>query len=140
MSDHFVELSEIPVMRVRADMKGKGAKGPSEAMWRLESKLPTLKGRKFYGTFKETPDGEEYFACVAKIDSDDPLKMQLETGVIPGGKYARRKVLEWEKVIRDGQLPRIFQEMIKSNDADSTRPSIEYYRSQTELLLYLPVK
>ena len=78
----YVELQEIPVLRVRADMKGKG---PSAAFNLLESKLPTIKGRKFYGTFQPTPDGEEYYACVVRIDSDDPEKMQLETGVIPGG-------------------------------------------------------
>lgn len=139
MIDSFVELSEIPVMRVRADMKGKGSAGPADAMWRLESKLTTLKGRKFYGTFRDTPEGEEYFACVAMIDSDDPIKMQLEAGVIPGGKYARRKVLGWEKVIREGRLSGLFREMIDANDPDFTRPSIEYYRSQIELLLYLPV-
>lgn len=57
MNDTYVELNEIPIMRVKADMKGKG---PSAAMDLLESKLPTLKGRKFYGVFHETPDGEEY--------------------------------------------------------------------------------
>src|SRR5437667_8754145 len=63
METSHVELQEIPVLRVRADMKGKG---PSAAFNRLESKLPTIKGRKFYGTFQPTPDGEEYYACVVR--------------------------------------------------------------------------
>jgi hypothetical protein len=137
MPDTYVELNEIPVMRVRADMKGKG---PPAAFDLLESKLPTLKGRKFYGTFRETPDGEEYFACVAQIETDDPRAMQLETGVIPGGLYARRKIQDWEKIVRAGQLPRLFQEMIQANVFDHTRPSVEFYRSQTELQLLVPVK
>jgi hypothetical protein len=57
MENTYVELQEIPVLRVRADMKGKG---PSAAFDLLESKLLSLKGRKFYGTFQPTPDGEEY--------------------------------------------------------------------------------
>ena len=77
METTYVELQEIPVLRVRADMKGKG---PSAAFNLLESKLPILKGRKFYGTFQFTPDGEDYYACVVRIDTDDPEKMQLETG------------------------------------------------------------
>ena len=56
MESKYVELQEIPVLRVKADMKGKG---PSAAFDLLESKLPSLKGRKFYGTFKFTPEGEE---------------------------------------------------------------------------------
>jgi hypothetical protein len=134
MKDIYVELDEFPVMRVKADMKGKG---PSAAFDLLESKLPTLKGRKFYGSFRATPDGEEYYACVVRTEIDDPVKMQLEPGVIPGGIYARRKILDWEKKIQ--QLPKLFQEMAKAHDVDQSRPSLEFYRSQDELQLFLPV-
>lgn len=125
----------MPVMRVRADMKGKG---PSAAFDLLESKLPTLKGRKFYGTFQFTPDGEEYYACVLRIDSDDPEKMGLETGVIPSGWYARSKLVDWPKNL--SKLPIIFGEMKRTNDVDPSRPSLEFYRSQEEMQLFLPVK
>lgn len=138
MNDTYFELQEFPVLRVKADMKGKG---PSFAMEILESKLPTLKGRKFYGVFRVMPDGEEdYYACVARIESDDPDKMQLETGVIPGGKYARRKIINWERIIRDGQLPRVSQEFAHAHDVDPSRFSIEFYRSQDELQLFVPVR
>jgi len=123
------------VLRVKADMKGKG---PSAAFNLLESKLQTLKGRKFYGTFQFTPDGEEYYACVVRIDSDDPGKMQLETGVIPGGLYVRTKLPDWEKKI--AQLPSLFEEMARTHDVDPTRPSLEFYRSQAEMQLFLPVR
>jgi hypothetical protein len=89
METTYVELQERPLLRVRADMKGKG---PSAAFNFLESKLPTIKGRKFYGTCQPTPDGEDYYACVERIDSDDPEKMKLETAAIPGGWAARSPV------------------------------------------------
>ena len=135
METSYVELQEIPVLRVRAYMKGKG---PSAAFNLLESKLPTLKGRKFYGTFQPTPDGEEYYACVARIDSDDPEKMQLETGLIPGGWYARSKLVDWEKNL--SKLPSLFEEMARTLDGDPERLSLEFYRSQAELHLFLPVR
>jgi hypothetical protein len=140
--DGAVELQDIPVMRVKANMKGSG---PSEAFTKLESKLSSLKGRKFYGTFRNLLDGqEEYYACVEQVGSDDPEKMQLERGLIPGGKYARRKLVGWAKIVREGKLPEIFQEFAKSTepllDHDDIRPSVEFYRSQNELILYLPVK
>ena len=122
MESSYVELQEIHVLRVRADMKGKG---PSAAFGLLESKLPTSKGRKFYGTFQFTPDGEEYYACVVRIDSDDPGKMQLKTGVIPGGWYVRSKLMDWEK-----KLPSLFEEMARTRDVDPKRPSLEFYRSR----------
>ena len=141
MSDSIIELEDIPVLRVRADMKGKG---PAAAMALLESKLPTLKGRKFYGTFRETPEGEEYYACVARIGTDDPGGMELEAGVIAGGRFARRKVMDWEAVIRAGQLPKLFSEFAFAHreelDPHPDRCSIEYYRSQTELQLLVPLK
>jgi hypothetical protein len=135
MESTYIELQEIPVLRVKADVKGKG---PSAAFDLLESRLPTLKGRKFYGTFQPTPDGEEYYACVLRIESDDPGKMQLETGVIPGGLYVRRKLMDWEKNL--SKLPTLFGEMARTHDVDRKRPSLEFYRSQAELHLFLPVR
>jgi hypothetical protein len=135
METNYVELQEIPVIRVRADMKGKG---PSAAFDLLESKLPTLKGRKFYGTFQFTPDGEEYYACVVRMSSDDPEKMELETGVIPGGWYVRSKLVDWQTNL--SKLPSLFGEMRRSNEVDPGRPSLEFYRSQEEMQLFLPVK
>jgi hypothetical protein len=135
METTYVELQEIPVLRVRADMKGKG---PSTAFNLLESKLLTIKGRKFYGTFQLNSEGEENYACVARINSDDPERMQLETGVIPGGWYVRSKLMDWEKNL--SKLAPLFEEMARTHDADSGRPSLEFYRSHAELQLFLPVR
>ena len=135
MTTSYVELPELPVMRVRADMKGSG---PRAAFDHLESRLPTLKGRKFYGSFRLTPNGEEYYACVVRHDSDDPEKMQLETGVIPGGWFARRKLPDWET--RIAELPKMFDEMAQAEVVDPDRPSLEFYRSREELQLLVPVR
>jgi hypothetical protein len=139
MPTGYVQIPEIQVLRVRANMRGKG---PPEAFALLESKLPTLKGRRFYGTFRMTPDGEEYWACVVRIEEDDPKAMGLETGVVPGGWYVRKKVRNWERVVQEGKLPEIFDELIRSNadKIDESRPSVEFYRSRTELLAMMPVK
>jgi DNA gyrase inhibitor GyrI len=75
---------------------------------------------------------------VVRINSDDPDKMGLETGVIPGGWYVRRKLTDWQKKI--SKLPSHFDEMARSHDADPNRPSLEFYRSQEEMQLFLPVK
>jgi len=134
--DSYVERAVVEVLRVRANCNGGG---PAEAMQRLEAKLPSLKGRKFYGAFRLLPEGEEYFACVEKFPTDDPQAMGLELGIIPGGLYVRRKVLDWEKVIAAGQLGTIFQNMVAQYTVDRSRPDIEYYRSMKELHLLVPV-
>jgi len=134
--DSYVERTEVEVLRVLADMKGGG---PAEAMQKLEAKLPSIKGRRFYGLFRVLPEGEEYFACVEKLSTDDPDAMGLDVGRIPGGLYVRRKVLDWSKVIAEGKLPSIFQDMVRQYDVDRTRPEIEFYRSMTELHILIPV-
>jgi hypothetical protein len=121
---------------VRADMKGSG---PAGAMKILESKLPSLKGRKFYGAFRLLESGEEYFACVEQIATDDPERMGLEPAKLPGGLYARRKLYDWEKIIAEGKLPEYAREFVRAHEVDRSRPELEYYRSMSEMHLLLPV-
>jgi hypothetical protein len=137
MSETLVELAVIPVLKVQADWKGAG---PPAAFAKLESKLPSLKGRKFYGMFWPPPPEERYFACVAREESDDPEKLGLEVGEVPGGWYARRRIRDWEKHIP--QIPVEFQDMIRvlGDQVDPSRPGVEFYRSQAELFVLLPVK
>jgi hypothetical protein len=136
MSEILVELPTIPVLRVRADWS---AGGPAAAMAIVESKLSTLKARNFYGTFRPTPEGEEYFACVARVDEDDPAKMGLESGEIPGGWYARRKIRDWEKDLTQLAVQFKDLERILGEGVDPRRPRIEFYRSQAEMLVFVPV-
>ncbi|MGA7846426.1 MAG: hypothetical protein WCB18_04975 [Thermoplasmata archaeon] len=135
--DSYVERADVQVLRVLADMKGGG---PAEAMQKLESKLPSRKGRKFYGVFRMLPEGEEYFACLGKTAADDPVAMGLTEGRIPGGLYARRRVFDWSKVIAEGKLPSVSKDVVRHYDVDTTRPEIEYYRSMTELHILIPVQ
>jgi hypothetical protein len=64
--------------------------------------------------------------------------MQLETGVIGGGWYIRSKLMDWEK--NPSRLPSLFDETARTHDVDRMRPSLEFYRSQAEMHLFLPVK
>lgn len=98
-----VTIDNIEVMFVPAE---DGPRGAREAFNKLESKLPTLKGRKFYGTFHHG----EYRACVAITEEDNPDAMGLHRWVIPGGKYAKRKIKGWENEVHI--LGEIFNSMI----------------------------
>src|SRR5207245_10060175 len=61
---------------------------------KLESKLPSLKGRKFYGYFN--PDTDEYRACVATAAGDHrPETIGLQQWTIPKGPYAYEKIEDW---------------------------------------------
>ncbi len=127
-------LNDIPMMCIVADG---GPEGAREAFNRLESKLPSLRGRKFYGTFHPTTG--EYRACVACVPGDDPARLGLAAGVIPGGLYFREKMKNWTS--RTDEIGKMFKAIGERERlrVDSSRPSIEFYRSQDELILLLPI-
>ena len=127
----LVTLEDVPVMFV---VSPSGVQGAGEAFDGLEARLPSLKGRKFYGTLL---DGE-YRACVALEAQDAPAAMSLRTWVIPGGVYARRKLERWSE--RLPEIGRIFGALAAEHPRDPARPNIEFYRSQKELLLFMAVK
>jgi hypothetical protein len=126
----LVTLEEIKVMLV---VSPSGPQGAGEAFDRLEARLPSLKGRKFYGTMLNG----EYRACVALEAKDSPAAMGLETWTIPGGVYARRKLPRWSE--RLPEIGKMFGVLASEYPRDPTRPNIEFYRSQKELLLFLAV-
>jgi hypothetical protein len=123
-------LDDFEVMYVEAVG---GLNGAPAAFRDLEGRLDSLRGRRFYGTLH----GERYRVCVIPKDAAEPAALGLATWTIPGGRYARRKLVDWA-----GQEHRIgeqFDAMAAEHSWDETRPSIEFYRSLRELILYLPV-
>jgi hypothetical protein len=121
------ERAEVPVLFVRAEG---GPAGAPAAFQELESRLPTLRGRKFFATCR----GEEYRACVKRSHDDAPEVLGLEAGVIPGGLYAKRRL--------DGgpeNIASTFDAMAREFQPDTSRPCIEFYRRHDEVILFLPV-
>lgn len=127
-----VKLEPINVLCVSSHA---GVKGSAEVFEKLESKLPTLKGRKFYGVLEGSPKNGIYRACVAQEPGDN--SKEFEKWIIPGGKYGRAKIEDWEKHIES--IASIFSEIADKYKTDPNRPCIEFYKSQKELILLLPV-
>jgi hypothetical protein len=133
MAFEHVTLDDIAVMYVESTT---GIAGAAKAFETLEAPFASLRGRKFYGSVM--PPHGPYRACVAIEPTDDVTALGFQTWTIPGGKYCRAKLQNWEQ-----HLPEIgttFERMRSENERDTSRPSIEFYRSQRELLLFLPVK
>ena len=108
-----------------------------EGGWeRLESIVPP-KGRRFYGAFDAAK--HEYWACVEPVEGDDPIRLGLEMGVLPGGPYLRTTLKgEPPEVYR--RIAPTFDEMIKEADVDESRPGLEFYRRGNEIDLLLPIR
>ncbi len=127
--------SDIPLMCLKSP---NGPQSSAETFDRLESALPTLKGRRFYGLIKYHENQVDYYACVNLEEGDDPDKSGFERIVLHKGKYDREKVQDWEENI--DTIPEIFEKLEARNDVDEGRFSVEYYRSRRELFLMLPTK
>ena len=123
-------LSDIQVLYVIAENLEK----VKEAFNKPESRLPSMSSRICYGTYHKGV----YRACATLLNDDNPQALGLDIYMIPGGKYAIDKIDDWPKHI--SEIGPRFMEMIKKVQADESRPSIEYYKSGSVLILYLPIK
>ena len=132
--DTVVTLPDTVVMFVAGKAGEPIAAQAPEAFKALEARLPSLRGRKFYGVVL----GDEYRACVAIDSTDDPRALPHPTWILPGGKYVRRRILDWEEHL--DLIGPTFQALLRRPDVDRSRPCIEFYRSQKELLVMVPVQ
>lgn len=131
----FVEREAVDVFRYPADMTGAG---PKPAFDVVLSTVPKAEERGIYGTFLLTEGAPEYYACAERLPSDPSRYDHLENGTIPGGLYVRRIFLgDWRKMISD--IPGHFHRLVEEYHHDAARPSIERYRGDRELQLFLPV-
>jgi hypothetical protein len=79
-----VERDDVAVMFKRvADEQTAISHGWTE----VEKALGSLRGRKFYGVFDAAKG--EYRVCVQLREADEPTELGLETGTLPGGRYAQ---------------------------------------------------
>lgn len=135
MAFTIIDREDTPV----AFIKVHGTEHAAKAFDQLESKMSSLKGKKFFGIFNK--EAGDYFACV-QLDENQPDAMGFETRTIPGGRYARTTIHDWpgkEQTI--GPTFDLLKKESKESghEIDSARPDIEFYRSQKELLLLVPI-
>ncbi len=129
----IVEMPEIHLVVCKADEVPSGIR----ASWRkLESKLPSLRGRKFYGLSYMEGNEMIYYAGVVPLNDAEVASLGFPRKVIEGGRYARVKLMDWSKHLNE--IPAIFDELIQEFKMGNG-PAIEYYRSQYELYLMIPI-
>ena len=111
--------------------------GIKDAWERLESKLASLKGRKFYGlTYFE--DGQlVYYAGLQPKNNEEIQALGFPTMRLKGGKYVRVKLMDWNS--QADEIGPIFDELMETYRKDPSGPTIEFYRSHTELHLMIPL-
>ena len=126
-----VEREDMPVLEVTRD--GNPGEVAGAAMSDLEQALPSLRGRHFYGYYD--PPANRYVACVEAQAGDPPA---ITRGAIPGGTYARARIF--------GDAPELYTRIGPTFDliagqvsVDRSRPWLEFYRSEHQVDLLVPV-
>jgi hypothetical protein len=71
-------------------------------------------------------------------EGDDPAAIGLETGEIPGGRYARVRLTGDPPDLYDLIAP-TFTLLAERPDRDPTRPGVEFYRRHDVIDLLLPI-
>jgi hypothetical protein len=137
MANVRVERSETPVMYVSAEGDPRYVAGAGQrAFADLESRLGSLRGRRFFGVFD--PITREYLACVQRTDGDDPAALGLRETVLPGGTYLRARLTGEPPAVYDRIAP-TFDALEAEAEPDPGRPLIEFYRRYDQIEVLLPV-
>lgn len=108
----------------------------SDGWAEVEAAVGSLRGRKFYGVFDETR--REYRVCVEVREGDDAAALGLETGTLPGGRYAQVRLQGDPPAVYELIAP-TFKRLATRPDRDPSRPGIEFYRRHDVIDLLLPV-
>lgn len=111
--------------------------GITDAWNRLEARIPSLKGRRFYGL--TTCEGGElvYYAAVKVGSEDEAASLGFPAMRVRGGRCVLVKLMDWPN--RVGEISAIFDELMRNFPMAPNAPTLEYYRSQSELHLLVPL-
>jgi hypothetical protein len=111
--------------------------GIKDSWERLESQLASLRGRKFYGLTYFEEGQLVYYAGLQPLDQSEISALGFPTLILKGGKYARVKLMDWNNhTVKIGE---IFDYIMEEYRKDPSGPTVEFYRSQTELHLMIPL-
>lgn len=138
MSAVLLRQKELKLITARSM---KFPQGNQAAFKALESRLSSLKGRKFYGLVYERDGGIEYYAGLLPLNGEEENEFERKGFSIKrvnSGLWVREKLFDWPK--HTEQIAAIMDKMIETYGIDTSRPQLEYYRSLTELHLLVPIQ
>lgn len=137
VNDTIVQMEPLRLITAKSKRFPEGNRAAFVA---LEDPLETLRGRRFYGVVDGSESGLEYHAGLVPADDAEERRFAergFETREIAGGAWARVKLFDWTEKL--DQIGPMFGSLMESHDFDSSRPQLEFYRSDRELHLLLPV-
>jgi predicted transcriptional regulator YdeE len=132
----FVDLPALHLIAVRA--LNDDAKSIRMAWRQLEEPLPSRRGRRFYGVCYGTGSQQGYYAAVEPESDTEIGALGFQLLTVPAGRYVRATLKDWNAHV--DRIPEIVNTLEQDFPPDSSRPTIEFYRSQSELQILVPLR
>lgn len=132
--DRIVQVQTFELLYVEADSFPNGIR---YAWSTLERKLGSLKGRKFYGASWMEGEKIRYVAGVIPVSSAEKEILKLPILKIEGGAFVTRKLENWYGKM--DEIGKIFDTLSDLYPVRKGVPFLEYYKSNKELILMVPV-
>jgi hypothetical protein len=125
--------ADVPVMleRTRDELPA------IQQLWPRFEELVGLRGRKMYAMV-DTQSGT-YATCTPVRRGDDPGRLGLQTGTLPGGWYLRALITGEPPALYARIAPAMQALTRLAIPADPARPLVEYYRRHDQIELWVPV-
>jgi len=113
--------------------------GVKEAVSALLDMIPEGFKRSYFGLSHMDYKGKiVYIATVEEKDKGEAEKYNCERYTVEKGEYLAVTLDDWLKKV--DCIKDIFHEMMEDDRADKTRPVVEWYKTETEMLCLVKMK
>ena len=113
--------------------------GIGEAFDALIEMVPEGLNRSYYGISYMTPDNEAvYIAAVEEKNKGEAELNKCERYTIEAGKYFAETVKDWRQ--KTETIKDVFHKLMEGNDFDHSKPCVEWYKNDDEMLCMIKCK
>jgi predicted transcriptional regulator YdeE len=131
--DTYILLQDLKVFGVPVETFPQGI---GEAFGAIMQKIPDGKSRSYYGLSNMDVNGKVfYYAAAEEKSPGEAEKYGYERYTIQKGDYLTEAVHDWRT--KTSSIKDIFHEMMQDKRADITKPCVEWYKDDNEMICML---
>lgn len=113
-------------------------KGIGEAFQALMKMLPGGFDRAYYGISYLAKDGAMvYIAAAIEKQEGEAEKYNCDRYIIEKGEYLAVTINSWRS--KTDSIKDVFNSILKGSRADKTRPAVEWYKNDTEMMCMVKI-
>ena len=136
--EKYTLTKDVPVFGFQVKSFPQGIGDAFDALMR---KIPDGKQRSYYGVSKMDDKGAiVYYADAEEKMPGEAEKYGYERKIIPRGDYLAETIHDWHDQAKLACIKDVFHTMMQDKRADNTRPCIEWYKTDAEMLCLVHMK